>query len=47
MAFETFTDAGLLYLVRVADADTDGNNEIKPDALIYSRVTKILKVEWK
>lgn len=44
MALGVFTEAGLLYLVRVADAVKDGKNEIKPDALVYSRVTEVLRV---
>ncbi len=46
MTFETFTEAGLLYTVRVAFAGKDGKGELKPHALVYSRVTDILKVEW-
>lgn len=45
MTWETFTEAGLVYLVRVADAVKDGKDELKPDSLVYSRVTEILKVE--
>jgi hypothetical protein len=45
MALETFTDPALLYLVRVADATKDGKDGDKPDALRYSRVTDILKIE--
>lgn len=44
MTPETFKDAGLLYLVRVADAVRDGKDEVKPDALVYSRITEILNV---
>jgi hypothetical protein len=44
MVLETFTEAGLIYTVRVADAVKDGKNEAKPDALIYSRVVEILKI---
>lgn len=44
MTLETFTEAGLLYTVRVADAGKDGKGEVKPDALVYSKVTDILKV---
>lgn len=47
MALETFTDEGLLYLVRVADAVKDAKDEAKPAALIYSRVTEVLGVERK
>jgi len=45
MHYDTFTGEGLLYLVRVEDAAKDGYGELKPDALIYSRVTEILRVE--
>ena len=45
MALSTFTEAGLLYLVRVADCLKDGKDADKPDALVYSRVTEILKIE--
>jgi hypothetical protein len=45
MALEALTDPALLYLVRVADCAKDGKDTAKPDALIYSRVTEILKVE--
>ncbi len=34
-----------MYLVRVSDSTKDGKDENKPDALVYSRVTEILKVE--
>lgn len=44
MTTETFTDPSLIYLVRVADALKDGKDETKPDALVYSRVTEILRV---
>jgi hypothetical protein len=45
MALETFTDPALMYLVRVADSLKDGKDAAKPDALIYSRVTDILRIE--
>lgn len=45
MNFDTFTGEGLLYLVHVEDAANDGKGELKPDALVYSRVTQILRVE--
>jgi hypothetical protein len=45
MELGTFTDPALLYLVRVADATKDGKDAAKPDALVYSRVTEILKIE--
>jgi len=40
-----FTEGGLLYLVRVADCLKDGKEAVKPDALVYSRVTEVLKIE--
>jgi hypothetical protein len=54
MTYEVFTDPSLLFLVRVADASwTWSANPLtkerikvmKPDALIYSRVLKILRVD--
>lgn len=45
MALETLTDPSLIYTVRVADATRDAKDDLKPDALVYSRVTDILKVE--
>jgi len=45
MTLGTFTEPGLFYLVRVADSVKDGKDELKPDALVYSRVTEVLKVE--
>jgi hypothetical protein len=45
MTLEAFTEAGLLYTVRVADAVKDGKDTAKPEALVYSRVTDILKIE--
>jgi len=45
MTLDTFTDPTLTYLVRVGDALKDAKDELKPDALVYSRVTEILKVE--
>lgn len=47
MALDTFLAPGLIYLVRVEDALKDGKDELKPDALVYSRVTEILKVEHR
>ena len=47
MTLETFSEPGLIYLVRVADARIDGKNDPKPDALVYSRVTKVLGVNFK
>ncbi len=45
MPLETFTEPGLLYTVRVADIVKDEKAADKPDAMIYSCVTEILKVE--
>ncbi|MGD0155107.1 MAG: hypothetical protein ABSB50_03350 [Terracidiphilus sp.] len=45
MALEALTDPALVYLVRVADCAKDGKDTAKPDALIYSRVTEILRIE--
>lgn len=45
MGLDTFTDPALLYLVRVADATKDGKAADKPNALVYSRVTDILRIE--
>jgi hypothetical protein len=45
MTLETFTESGQLYTVRVADATKDEKQVDKPDALIYSRVTDVLRVE--
>ncbi len=45
MTWDTFTDPALLYLVRVDDSLKDGKDATKPDVLIYSRVTEILKIE--
>ena len=45
MALETFTDPSLIYLVRVEDCTADSKQGTKLDPLIYSRATKILKIE--
>jgi len=47
MTLETFRDPSLLYWVRVADATKDKDRAAKPDALIYSKVVKILSVDRK
>jgi hypothetical protein len=47
MTLETFTEAGLLYTVRVANAAKDERAADKPDVLVYSRVTDVLRVERK
>jgi hypothetical protein len=41
----TFTEPGLLYTVRVADAVRGETQQEKPDVLVYSKVTEILRVE--
>ncbi len=45
MSFDVFTDPELIYTVRVADCVKDSNGALKEDALVYSRVEEILKVE--
>lgn len=45
MALQALTDPALRYLVRVEDAVKDAKDEAKPDALVYSRVTDVLKIE--
>lgn len=47
MTFEVFREDGLLYTVRVAYATKDEKQTVKPDALVYSRVTDVLKIERK
>jgi hypothetical protein len=47
MTLETFTEEGLLYTVRVADAAKDEQATEKPDALVYSRITDVLRIERK
>ena len=42
---ELITDPTLIFTVEVSDATTDGENRVKEDALVYSRVKKILRVE--
>jgi hypothetical protein len=46
MAPEDFVEDSLMYLVRVDDCKHDVKEQAKPDALVYSRVTEILKV-WR
>jgi hypothetical protein len=45
MAPESFTEPGLLYTLQVADALKDEGQNEKPDALVYSRVVNILRVD--
>jgi hypothetical protein len=40
-------EPSLCYLVRVEDALKDSKDETKPDALVYSRITEILRIERK
>ena len=47
ITLETFTEEGLLYTVRVAYATKDEKQADKPEALVYSRVTDVLKIERK
>lgn len=42
---EAFAEPGLLYTLQVADAVKDEAQKRKPDALVYSRVVNILRVE--
>ena len=42
---EAFAEPGLLYTLQVADALKDEAQKRKPDALVYSRVVNILRVE--
>lgn len=45
MTLETFTEPGLIYTVQVEDSTKNEKGELKPDALVYSRVKEILRVE--
>ncbi len=45
LVFASFTEPGLLYTVRVADAVKDDHQKDKPDVLVYSKVMDILRVE--
>jgi hypothetical protein len=45
MTPEVFTEPGLLYSIHVADATKNEKNAAKPEALIYSRVTDILRID--
>ena len=45
MPLETFSDPSLIYVVCVEDCGANSKQGTKLDALIYSRVTKILKVD--
>jgi hypothetical protein len=45
MTPETFTEPGLFYTLQVADAVKDESQKRKPDALVYSRVVNILRID--
>jgi hypothetical protein len=47
MSPQIFTEPGLLYSIRVEDARTDSKGEAKPEVLVYSRVSEILKAVRK
>ncbi|SPE17646.1 hypothetical protein SBA5_110006 [Candidatus Sulfotelmatomonas gaucii] len=47
MALDKFTDPFVVYLVRIADCTADAKEGTKPDVLVYSRVTDILKIELR
>jgi hypothetical protein len=42
---KTFTEPGLLYILRVDDATKDEHQAEKPEALVYSKAMEILRVE--
>ena len=45
MSYEKLADPSLSYTVRVSDCKTDDENQVKEDALVYSRVDAVLSVE--
>jgi hypothetical protein len=47
MTLDTFTEPGLIYTVRVANSIKDEKGGQKPGALVYSRITDVLRVERK
>jgi len=47
MTFEVFREEGLIYTVRVGNATKDEKQAEKPNALVYSRVTEVLRIERK
>jgi len=47
VTLETFKEEGLLYTVRVGYSTKDEKQAEKPDALVYSRITDVLKIERK
>lgn len=47
MTLDTFTEEGLIYTLRVADSIKDEKGGQKPGALVYSRVTEVLRIDRK
>ena len=45
LALSTFTEPGLAYVVQVEDALSDGKGSAKPEELVYSRVSEVIRVE--
>lgn len=45
MVLDTFTDPSLMYFVRVEDCTADAKEGTKADAMVYSRVAEILRIE--
>jgi hypothetical protein len=45
MSAEAFLKADLSFTVRVSDAVKDGEGKVKDDAMVYSRVDRILEVK--
>jgi len=45
MTMDTFTEPGLIYTISVADCRTGVDQMVKAEALVYSRVTDVLRVE--
>ena len=42
---DVIADPSLAFTVNVSDATTDGENQVKDDALVYSRIDKIIRVK--
>jgi hypothetical protein len=45
MSYELLVDPSLSFTVHVSDCTTDDENQVKEDALVYSRVDAVLSVE--
>ena len=45
MSPEVFMNPELVFTVHVSDAEKDAENTVKDDALVYSRIDKILEVK--